>query len=690
MDKYELVDLVLEKLNEKYDITYLDECYFYNQDYQSLDIDYQRLDNIISKINEAVKAGIIDTNTIIRFICCYSYKCDNNMFYSTVVITNTAMFGVEENQYGKICKTRFVLWDSVCFSGGFINDGTEEEIEFGLKEREVNFYKFLTKKGEDVCFPMQWFGINANWKERLKDNERHNFFGMNILFKRLIGLYNNLEDRIESCFKNNNFEESLCLLDEYYDEHSDEILAKDNDKAYFYYHNKSRALYETGKLDEALYIAEDMVNMDCIYSDSALRIKGFILRKKGEMLKALNCYAQSFEVADEERKSMFIESRDSLYTEVKDEFLDFPYEQRKLIFIADELVSTEGNEVIVLKKSDLPQKLNFPIGHPHLNKVYTCHPLRKDSYIPLEDFQKELFIDKVNEFTYLAQCLGATKVSIDASESTGVDSSRSSNRKLNVDADYKAVSGNFNMEFERKNKGVEGAFLQIQKVQTFNPTQAPYTPEDCLWLDSSISWQRLVNQRLNGNIQSHQEIVSISSNTFVSEQEIKNVNAELKILLAKAKGSYNKETEYELNTKQNYECKIFVEFADKNLLTNNNQQLIGNSKNINSADNELLEKYKEDILFMIEDDGVIDETERLILDRKIKKYGISIEDAKRVENELISDNYTEDELNYIEELKDIVEEGEVGEIELKMLDRYAKKFNVSAERQEVIHKIYLN
>ena len=56
---------------------------------------------------------------------------------------------------------------------------------------------------------------------------------------------------------------------------------------------------------------------------------------------------------------------------------------------------------------------------------------------------------------------------------------------------------------------------------------------------------------------------------------------------------------------------------------------------------------------MIEDDGVIDDMERNILNRKIKKYGISKEDALTIENELLTSNYAENELNYIQELKGI-------------------------------------
>ncbi len=501
-------------------------------------------------------------------------------------------------------------------------------------------------------------------------------------------LQNKMESSIYRCIENEEFSKALSYLEDYaslYDVEDVEFEHID-----FYCKNKAMVFYSMGKKKEAHMELDKLIKLkeEKKYKlPDAYELKAYMLKEDGNLLKAVNNIAYSIEnYYDNEDKCRVIHEKDELYTTLSNHFFNIRYEDRKLVFITDDIYHTTMDNLVMIKKNELPKGISFPIGHPHLNKIYTCHPLKKDSYIPLDDFQKELFIDKVNEFTYLAQCLGATKVSIDASEGKGIDSVECLNSKINGDLDFKTVSANVDAELESKSKSVEDAFLQIRKIQTFKPTQTPYIPKGCLWLDTNIGWQRLVDQRLSGNILTHQEIISISSNSFVSEQEVKNINAELKILLSKVKGGYSKKTEYEMNTKERYECKISVEFEDKNLLSDNT--VISKNLELPTA-NENLEKYKEDILFMLEDDSIIDESERAILDRKIKKYGISLEDAKRIEEEAMLCNFTQEEVAYINELKDVIEDGEITEIELKMLDRYAKKFNISTESQEKIHSIYL-
>ncbi|WP_418639161.1 hypothetical protein [Winogradskyella sp.] len=51
--------------------------------------------------------------------------------------------------------------------------------------------------------------------------------------------------------------------------------------------------------------------------------------------------------------------------------------------------------------------------------------------------------------------------------------------------------------------------------QTFKPVDAPYVPKDLIWYDSETSWQRLVNQRLNGDIETYTEnIISTFMKSF--------------------------------------------------------------------------------------------------------------------------------------------------------------------------------
>ena len=57
--------------------------------------------------------------------------------------------------------------------------------------------------------------------------------------------------------------------------------------------------------------------------------------------------------------------------------------------------------------------IDYPTGHPIANHLYVGHPYLAKKYMPFETYQLELVEDRVREFCYLVQCLGATEISID-------------------------------------------------------------------------------------------------------------------------------------------------------------------------------------------------------------------------------------------------------------------------------------
>lgn len=411
-------------------------------------------------------------------------------------------------------------------------------------------------------------------------------------------------------------------------------------------------------------------------------IKGDLLLKKGDTIRSINSYSKAEEHAGQDLKKEFRTLKEETYAKLKNEFSEISYDKRKLIFLTNQITSTIKNELILLKKNDVPVGLKFPIGHPHENEVYTCHPLKNDFYIPLKNFEKELFLDKVNEFTYLIQCLGAIKIEITSSKTNLNQYNKKINTNLDVKLDTKFSNANLNTNNLSENNNFSDEMLKIEKTQTFSPTKEPYIPENLVWYKTDLSWQRLAEQRLNGNINHHNEIITSLQNQVVSNTEVENINVELKVLLPKINVNYTKEHEININSKTSLEWVISIDFKD----SSSNYS----KKNMEIAPvNENLEKYKEDVLFMLEDDKVIDTNERKILDRKILKYGLSPQEAAEIEKSLIGELFNENELLYIEELKEIIEDGEITETELKVLDRYAAKFNLSNDQKEKINELFI-
>lgn len=98
------------------------------------------------------------------------------------------------------------------------------------------------------------------------------------------------------------------------------------------------------------------------------------------------------------------------------------------------------------------------------------------------------------------------------------------------------------------------------------------------------------------------------------------------------------------------------------------------------------ERYKEEILFCVEDDGAISEEERGYLERKRKKLGISEERAKELEKQFAS-TLTSDEQEYLETFKEMCAAGTVTDRVRRLLEREREALNISKERADEIEKM---
>ena len=100
--------------------------------------------------------------------------------------------------------------------------------------------------------------------------------------------------------------------------------------------------------------------------------------------------------------------------------------------------------------------------------------------------------------------------------------------------------------------------------------------------------------------------------------------------------------------------------------------------------------YAEEVKFCLEDDGIIDDSERRLLERKRIKLGISEDRAAEIENSLSQPQLTEDELEYLEAVKDETADGSIPESSRKLLDRLSKRMGISEERAKEIEMMAIN
>ena len=81
----------------------------------------------------------------------------------------------------------------------------------------------------------------------------------------------------------------------------------------------------------------------------------------------------------------------------------------------------------------------FPLGHPQPG-LYVAHPILTDRYYPIERYEEMLFMEKVHEFCWLVQCLGATEVSFHSNKGLSVSECMVSSMNTNGEMDMFAIN----------------------------------------------------------------------------------------------------------------------------------------------------------------------------------------------------------------------------------------------------------
>lgn len=98
------------------------------------------------------------------------------------------------------------------------------------------------------------------------------------------------------------------------------------------------------------------------------------------------------------------------------------------------------------------------------------------------------------------------------------------------------------------------------------------------------------------------------------------------------------------------------------------------------------EQYQEEILFCLEDDGEISEQERVFLERKRKKLGISEERAAEIEQQT-APLLTKNEQEYLETIRELCTNGIISDRARRLLDRERESLNISVRRAAEIEAL---
>lgn len=489
----------------------------------------------------------------------------------------------------------------------------------------------------------------------------------------------------------------------------------DNDSKCVAYMYLSEALSKKGALDshkgmnsymrdaiEACDLALELCEDEDPYRYTIFKQKGDIEQVADDVRSARNCFIAAMDSEDFDLKKNAKNSYELLTREIssdKSSFLNDDYNKRKFLFTVSNdkqipgCYDKEDNVQWIFSLGLIPDYINFPVGHPQPNTLYIGHPLKPGVYIPFENATEQLFMEKVRELCYLAQCLGAVEIKFKRIKGLDVSNSESSCLERSGEAGRKFLNVGGSLSVSGSETNTYSSKDGVELVQCYSPIKKPFCPEGMVWYDSDPTWQTLVKQRLNGNILSYVEHVSSIETTTVSSNQLMSLKGSFEYLFAKASGAYDAKTDKTFSKTEEIEWEIDMKFKPlqdfDNAYVTNSQATDSIDQSLNSELSEDEIAYKEEVEFCLEDASEIDVHSRKFLERKRQKLGLSETRAQEIEDMVKASlvSFTDEEKEYMEALDDVIEDGVIPDNVRRLLERERKSLGISEERAKELEEI---
>ncbi len=466
---------------------------------------------------------------------------------------------------------------------------------------------------------------------------------------------------------------------------------------------------------------EDYLN---IYNNSNYNI-GLAYDQLGDKYNGLWYMNKSYHAClDNNTKILWKKDLDKVYSDFIQKLPEIDYSERKLIFIENGLPEFKVDTILPLDISNMGS-IKFPPSHPKKGELYIGHPFKNDTYYPVEDYENQLFQSQVMELNHLLQCLGATAIKSENAKIVTDNGavSMSSNSKSNGESEHSmdgkakihdvdaSTQNKSNVEIQDDKKYCSSSDQQksMTTEQHFNPKIKPYIPDDLVWYHHNDTWQSLAKQRLQGGLLMHEMTISTKNLSIINENERNKINEDFKKLVSagysnllvsgKLSASTNTQTErtsdvsYAISKSEHFEQKIQIEFAPIDDLTEEPSIYKKNEiqhENILQQDLTENEKEYQELIEDAIEDGEIDDSTRKFLDKRLKRLNITPERATEIENLILNaNNYTEDELDYIDMLEDAIDDGIIDEAERKFLDKRMQRLNITKDRASEIERKFI-
>ena len=236
------------------------------------------------------------------------------------------------------------------------------------------------------------------------------------------------------------------------------------------------------------------------------------------------------------------------------------YKDRMLIMPVSNIKGCAVEEITAFTLSELPNSIQFPVGHPVLNELYIGHPYSKDIYVPYSEHEFLFLKDKIDELSYLLQCLGAEEIRITSVKGSSINEAASSNSSTNASADIKAFSANISASSNAESTKSNNSDTEIEQIQRFDPYKKPYIPDGLTWYPFESQWQRLAKQRMDGNMLEYHLTLSSKETSLISEKGQSRIEASAKYIWAQCNFEHNESTSLHRDQSQETTWKVDVIF----------------------------------------------------------------------------------------------------------------------------------
>ena len=464
-------------------------------------------------------------------------------------------------------------------------------------------------------------------------------------------------------------------------------------RAFIYYDRAIKSNDNKNLLQEALIEIEKTIDHCKDHKEcwELHKYKGHILELMGKITDSRNAYMKSLAEAPEEQKYELqnrITKLEKANTDLWNNYvLKVPYKERKYIMLVEDskIKNCAVSGITIFKSSNVPDCINFYDNMPLNNELYVGHPYNPSVYIPYNQAEDILFQDKIQEFCYILQQLGAEEITITSLKGRKINETNNKKEELEVAANAgRFCNASLNIDSSTSNLMDRTSHEQYDVKYVYDPIDMPKVPSETIWYQNQPKWQRLAQSRIDGNTLEYTECISSKLTFFTSSSEKEDIKAKLKVLMANIEGRSYEEEEKQLREETETIWKVSVKFRSKKLLQEKSQSRNTISSTLTYKEKEFLNEVR----FCIEDDGIIDNSEQIFLNKTREKLGLTEERAKELQESLLKPQFTENEKEYINALSELMIDGQIPESAQRIVERFRNLYEIDEQRANEIEKKY--